>query len=158
VIRVNLLPQKRRAEAKAETKQLWLVAVMVAFLAEVAALFVFHGFKNEELNEQRQKNSQLESQIEQSKKSVTNHPEVKKRLEELRAREAAIGRLQARTGRPPSCSSSHILTPGSRPAQPAATRGRSPCSTRTGIASARDRRSGVRPQGQARGSAQTVRT
>jgi len=117
VIRVNLLPQKRRAEAKAETKQLWLVAVMVAFLAEVAALFVFHGFKNEELNEQRQKNAQLESQIEQSKKTVTNHPEVTKKLEELRAREAAITKLQdARTG--PTAillELTHILTPGRGP-------------------------------------------
>jgi len=117
VIRVNLLPQKRRAEVKAETKQLWLVAVMVAFLAEVAALFVFHGFKTEELNEQRQKNAELESQIEQSKKSVTNHPEVKKKLEELRAREAAIGKLQdARTG--PTAillELTHILTPGRGP-------------------------------------------
>jgi hypothetical protein len=44
VIRVNLLPQKRRVETQKEAKQLWLVAVMVAFLAQVAALFVFHGF------------------------------------------------------------------------------------------------------------------
>jgi len=99
VIRVNLLPQKRRTEARPESRQLWLVAVMVAFLAEVAALFVFHGFKNEELADQKRKNSELEAQIEQSKKTVANHPDVKKRLEELRAREAAIGKLQsARTG------------------------------------------------------------
>ena len=99
MIRVNLLPQKRRTEARPESRQLWLVAVMVAFLAEVAALFVFHGFKNEELADQKRKNSELEAQIEQSKKTVANHPDVKKRLEELRAREAAIGKLQsARTG------------------------------------------------------------
>lgn len=99
MIRVNLLPQKRRTEARPEARQLWLVAVMVAFLAEVAALFVFHGFKNEELADQRRKNAELEAQIEQSKKTVANHPDVKKKLEELRAREAAIGKLQsARTG------------------------------------------------------------
>jgi type IV pilus assembly protein PilN len=117
VIRVNLLPQKRRVETRQEAKQLWLVAVMVVFLAEVAALFVFHGFKNEELADQRKKNTEIESQIEQSKQSVLNHPEVTKKLEELRAREAAIGKLQtARTG--PTAillELTHILTPGRGP-------------------------------------------
>jgi type IV pilus assembly protein PilN len=117
VIRVNLLPQKRRVETQKEAKQLWLVAVMVAFLAEVAALFVFHGFKNEELKDQQKKNAEIQSQIEQSKQSVLNHPEVTKKLEELRAREAAIGKLQtARTG--PTAillELTHILTPGRGP-------------------------------------------
>jgi type IV pilus assembly protein PilN len=99
MIRINLLPQKRRAETRPEGRQLWLVAVMVAFLAEVAALFVFHGFKTEELADQKRKNAEIESQIEQAKKNVANHPEVTKKLEDLRAREAAIGKLQAaRTG------------------------------------------------------------
>jgi type IV pilus assembly protein PilN len=117
VIRVNLLPQKRRSDARPEASQLWLVAVMVAFLAEVAALFVFHGFKNEELADQKRENAELEAQIEQSKKTVANHPDVKKRLEELRAREAAIGKLQsARTG--PTAvllELVRILTPGRGP-------------------------------------------
>jgi type IV pilus assembly protein PilN len=90
---------------------------MVAFQAQVAALFVFHGFKNEELSDQQRKNTELESQIEQSKQSVLNHPEVTKKLEELRARETAIGRLQtARTG--PTAillELTHILTPGRGP-------------------------------------------
>lgn len=117
MIRVNLLPQKRRVEARQEAKQLWLVAVMVAFLAQVAALFVFHGFKNEELKDQQKKNEEIQSQIEQSQQSVANHPEVTKQLEELRAREAAIGKLQtARTG--PTAillELTHILTPGRGP-------------------------------------------
>lgn len=117
MIRVNLLPQKRRSDARPEASQLWLVAVMVAFLAQVAALFVFHGFKNEELADQKRKNAELEAQIEQSKKTVANHPDVKKRLEELRAREAAIGKLQsARTG--PTAvllELVRILTPGRGP-------------------------------------------
>jgi type IV pilus assembly protein PilN len=117
VIRVNLLPQKRRVESQKDAKQLWLVAVMVAFLAEVAALFVFHGFKNEELSEQQQKNAEIESQIEQSKKSVLNHPDVTKKLEELRAREAAIGKLQTARSGPTAIllELTHILTPGRGP-------------------------------------------
>jgi type IV pilus assembly protein PilN len=117
VIRVNLLPQKRRAEARGETRQLWLVAVMVAFLAEIAALFVFHSVKNEELLDQKRTNSKLESQIEESKKTVANHPEVKRKLEELRAREAAISRLQTARSGPTAIllELTRILTPGRGP-------------------------------------------
>jgi len=117
VIRVNLLPQKRRSEARPEARQLWLVAVMVAFLAEVAGLFVFHGFKNEELADQRRKNAELEAQIEQSKKTVANHPDVKKKLEELRARETAIGKLQSARSGPTAVLLElvRIVTPGRGP-------------------------------------------
>ena len=98
MIRINLMPQKRRAE-RAEGSQLWLAVVMAVTLAVVAMLFVFHGFKNEELNEQRLKNAALTSQIEQSKSTVANHEDVRQKLSQLRAREEAIGKLQtARTG------------------------------------------------------------
>jgi type IV pilus assembly protein PilN len=117
VIRVNLLPQKRRSESRAETRQLWLVAVMVAFLAEIAGLFVFHSVKNEELLDQKSANTKLENQIEESKKTVANHPEVKKKLEELRAREAAISKLQTARSGPTAVllELTHILTPGRGP-------------------------------------------
>ncbi len=98
MIRINLMPMKRRAE-RGEASQLWLAVVMVLMLAEVAALFVFHGFKSEELNDQRRKNAELTSQIDQSKSTVANHEDVKAKLAQLRAREEAIGKLQsARTG------------------------------------------------------------
>jgi len=98
MIRINLMAQKRRAE-RAEGSQLWLAVVMVVMLAEVAALFVFHGFKTEELKEQRQKNAALTAQIDQSKSTVANHEDVRQKLAQLRAREEAIGKLQsARTG------------------------------------------------------------
>lgn len=120
MIKINLLTQKRRAESAPQKSQLWLVAVMVGFLAEVAGLFVFHGFKAEELADQKRKNTEITAQIEQSKNSVKNHPEVLKKLEELRAREAAIGKLQsARTG--PTAvllELARILTPGRGPSVP----------------------------------------
>jgi type IV pilus assembly protein PilN len=116
VIRINLMAQKRRAE-RAEGSQLWLAAVMAVVLAEVAALFVFHGFKNEELKEQRLKNAALTSQIDQSKGTVANHEEVRSKLAQLRAREEAIGKLQtARTG--PTAillELARLLTPGRGP-------------------------------------------
>jgi type IV pilus assembly protein PilN len=116
MIRINLMAQKRRAD-RAEGSQLWLAVVMVAMLAEVAALFVFHGFKNEELKEQRLKNSALSSQIDQSKSTVANHEDVRTKLAQLRAREEAIGKLQtARTG--PTAillELARLLTPGRGP-------------------------------------------
>ena len=117
MIKINLLTQKRRVEAGSQKSQLWLVAVMVAFIAEIGALIVFHGFKDAELQDQRRRNTEITAQIEQSKNSVKNHPEVLKKLEELRAREAAIGKLQsARTG--PTAvllELARILTPGRGP-------------------------------------------
>jgi type IV pilus assembly protein PilN len=116
MIRINLMAQKRRAD-RAEGSQLWLALVMVAMLAEVAALFVFHGFKNEEVKEQRQKNAALSSQIDQSKSTVADHEGVRQKLAQLRAREEAIGKLQtARTG--PTAillELARLLTPGRGP-------------------------------------------
>jgi len=116
VIRINLMAQKRRAE-RAEGSQLWLAVVMVAMLAVVAMLFVFHGFKNEELKEQQLKNAALTSQIDQSKSTVANHEDVRQKLAQLRAREEAIGKLQtARTG--PTAillELARLLTPGRGP-------------------------------------------
>jgi type IV pilus assembly protein PilN len=98
VIRINLLPQKRRAE-RTEGSQAWLLVLLALFVVEVIGLFVFHGYKGEELKEQRRRNAELQSQIEQAKRAVANHEEVKKQLGHLRSREDAIAKLQsARTG------------------------------------------------------------
>jgi type IV pilus assembly protein PilN len=116
VIRINLLPQKKRAERR-EASQAWLVVLMALFVAEVIALFVFHGYKGEELAEQRRKNAELTAQIDQAKRAVANHDEVKKALEGLRAREDAIAKLKsARTG--PTAMMlelARLLTPGRGP-------------------------------------------
>ena len=116
MIRINLMPQKRRADRGGES-QLWLAVVMVVVLAEVAGLFVYHGFKSEELKDQRRKNAELTSQIDQSKSAVANHADVKAKLDQLRAREEAIGKLQsARTG--PTAillELARLLTPGRGP-------------------------------------------
>jgi type IV pilus assembly protein PilN len=116
VIKINLLPQKRRVD-RGEGSQLWLVAVLAAFLLEVVGLFVFHSIKNEELKDQTRKNAELQTQIDQSKAAVANHQDVKAKLEQLRAREDAISKLQsARTG-PTSVmlELARMLTPGRGP-------------------------------------------
>ncbi len=116
MIRINLLPQKRRAERK-EGSQLWLLAVLFLFLVEVGVLFAYHGFKAEELKDQNRKNAELQTQIDRAKKAVVNHAKVKEELGQLRAREDAIAKLQsARTG-PTSVmlELARILTPGRGP-------------------------------------------
>jgi type IV pilus assembly protein PilN len=117
VIRINLLPQKRRAEQRAEASQLWLLAVLAAFLLEVVGLFVLHSVKGEELKDQNRKNAELTTQIERSTKAVANHKEIKDQLTELRAREDSIAKLQsARTG--PTAvmlELARLLTPGRGP-------------------------------------------
>lgn len=99
MIRINLLPQKRRTEKAAEASQLWLVVLLLLFLAEVAGLLVFHGMKSDDLKTQQRKNDELGVQISNAKKAVSNHPQIKEQLALLRAREDAISKLQtARTG------------------------------------------------------------
>lgn len=116
MIRINLLAQKKRAE-RSEGSQVWLAVVMVVVLAEVAALFVLHSFKAEELTQQQRKNAELDSQIEQAKKNVANHDQVKADLALLRARETAIQKLQSARSGPTAIlmELARILTPGRGP-------------------------------------------
>jgi type IV pilus assembly protein PilN len=116
MIRINLLAQKKRAE-RSDGSQVWLAVVMVVVLAEVAALFVLHSFKAEELADQQRKNNELTSQIEQAKKNVANHEQVKAELALLRAREAAIQKLQSGRSGPTAIlmELARILTPGRGP-------------------------------------------
>jgi type IV pilus assembly protein PilN len=116
MIRINLLAQKKRAE-RSDTSQLWLVVVMVVVLAEVAALFVLHSFKAQELTTQQSANAVLASQIEQAKKNVANHDQVKSELALLRARETAIQKLQSGRSGPTAIlmELARILTPGRGP-------------------------------------------
>jgi type IV pilus assembly protein PilN len=116
VIRINLLPQKRRA-ARSEGGQLWAVVVVLLVALEAVGFFIYHGNKKEELVSQQRKNSELQEQIDQSKNAVKNHNDVKAQLVRLRAREDAISKLQsARTG--PTAvllELARLLTPGRGP-------------------------------------------
>jgi type IV pilus assembly protein PilN len=99
MIRVNLLPQKREAKRTVDANQSWILAVLGVVVLEIIALFLFHQVKRDELAKQTRTNAELTSQIDQIKKAVANHADVKAQLEVLRAREDAIGKLQqARTG------------------------------------------------------------
>jgi len=117
VIRINLLPRRRRADQKLKGGQAWVVVVMVVVLAEVSGLFALYSYTEGTLKRQRRQNAELRTQIDQAKQAVASHPAVKAKLEQLRAREEAIAALQrARTG--PTAvllELARILTPGRGP-------------------------------------------
>jgi type IV pilus assembly protein PilN len=116
VIRINLLPQKREIRT-AETDQRWLIVLLGAVLVEVIVILLFHQMKREELAQQIRANQEISAQVENIKKSIANHADVKAQLQELRSREEAIGKLiSARTG--PTAvllELSQLLTPGRGP-------------------------------------------
>ena len=118
MIRVNLLPHKRghRGAAQAQSQR-WLLVVLVVLVLEVVLLFLFHQKKLEELTAQRSKNDRLGNQIADIKKLVANHEDIKRSLASLRAREDAIGRLQAARSGPTAVllELAQLLTPGKGP-------------------------------------------
>jgi type IV pilus assembly protein PilN len=117
VIRINLLPDVRRAGEPKSGSPTWLIALVVICVLEVIGCFVLYGQKQQELADWGQKNQNLQSQIKISQDKVADHDKVKQQLEQLRAREEAITKLQtARTG--PTgimLEISRILTPGRGP-------------------------------------------
>lgn len=115
MIRINLLPQKRRQAAGGG--EIWALATIVILALEVVVCLVLFGFKSDELDTATRENQALSSQIEQVKLASKNHEEVKKKLVRLREREDAIAKLQsARTG--PTAmllEVARLLTPGRGP-------------------------------------------
>jgi type IV pilus assembly protein PilN len=117
LIRVNLLPQKREIKRASEINQRWLLVVLGVVVVEIIALVLFHQVKRDELAKQMRTNAELQSQIEQVKKTVANHAEIKAQLEVLRAREDAISKLQAARTGPTAVllELAHVLTEGRGP-------------------------------------------
>ncbi len=117
MIRINLLPQKKRRIEAGAGGELWVVAAMGALLVELVLLFVFHGMQETRLAEEQKKNREIQAKIDASKAAVSNHENVTKELERMRAREDAIAKLQsARTG--PTAvllELARLLTPGMGP-------------------------------------------
>lgn len=115
MIRVNLLPQKRRKPPA--KNELWLVVSFTAVALEIVGFLILFGSKQDELERELAKNRALSAQISEIKDVAKNHEEVKKKLTGLRDREDAIAKLQsARTG--PTAmllEVARLLTPGRGP-------------------------------------------
>jgi type IV pilus assembly protein PilN len=117
MIRINLLPQKRRRVESGNASELWVLFALGALLIEIVLLFVLHGMKESELAEEAKRNQEIQAKIDASKAAVANHGSVISELERMRAREDAIAKLQsARTG--PTAvllEFARLLTPGMGP-------------------------------------------
>lgn len=100
MIRINLIPQKREARrATTEGSQTWLVVILGVLLLEVVLLIFVHKMKEDELKKIVQQNQKVDAQINDIKRQIANHGEIKAQLKDLRDREEAIKKLQAaRTG------------------------------------------------------------
>jgi type IV pilus assembly protein PilN len=123
LIRVNLLPQKRESKrgglsmGSGDGGQAWLAIVAGIIVLEIIVLIVFHRRKQDELDLITKKNLQVQTNIDDIKRQMSNHADIKSQLKDLRDREEAIARLEtARTG-PTSVmlELSHVLTQGRGP-------------------------------------------
>jgi type IV pilus assembly protein PilN len=116
VIRVNLLPQKRRKPA-ASRGDLWLLVSAGVVALEIVVCFIWYGSKQDELDQQTTKNRALQAQIDQIKDVSKNHEDVKKKLALLREREEAIAKLQSARSGPTAMllEVARMLTPGRGP-------------------------------------------
>jgi type IV pilus assembly protein PilN len=120
VVRVNLLPDKRqsaRRMASSEPTQLWLLAVIGAFVGTVIVCLFVQKLKQDQLRDILAENGRIQGQIDAIKNQTANHPEIKAKLKELRDREEAIQKLQAARTGPTSTllELAHVLTPGRGP-------------------------------------------
>jgi type IV pilus assembly protein PilN len=117
VIRVNLLPQKRRKAGSSGRGELWLVACLLGVALEIVGCLVLFGQKQDELAQQQDKNKALEGQIKQIKDVSKNHDQVKQKLVALRDREEAIAKLQSARSGPTAMllEVARLLTPGRGP-------------------------------------------
>jgi len=121
MVRINLLPDKRQAgrrkTAGAEPTQVWVFAVLGAFVGAIVICLFIQKVKQDQLAEMLAENARTQGQIDAIKKQIADHTAIKARLKELRDREEAIQKLQtARTG-PTSTllELAHVLTPGRGP-------------------------------------------
>jgi type IV pilus assembly protein PilN len=119
MIRINLLPQKREGKraAAAEGGQAWLGVILGVLVLEVILLLFVYNAKRDQLATVNKKNQELQGQIDEIKRQIANHPEIKAQLKEFRDREEAIQKLQSARSGPTSTllELSRMLTAGRGP-------------------------------------------
>ncbi len=94
MIRVNLLPHAGERRT-AQPSQLWLVVVMLLVVVEIIGLFFYHQTLEDELKAAQDEVKTVSDEVKAINALVKDHKKVKAALEELRAREDAIAKLQS---------------------------------------------------------------
>ncbi len=117
MIRVNLAAQRRAAAPTTGASQTWMLVAMGVVLLEVVALILFHNSKLEELEGHNKTNQKIQAEIDDAKKAVGNHEEIKQKLAACRSRSDAIEKLKTNRFGPTAVllELSQVLTGGKSP-------------------------------------------
>ena len=117
MIRINLLPEAKRAVSTGGSTQVWGIAYLLAAFAWGVLLFFFYLNTKNTLDEQRAANSALEQEIQQAKQKSTNIGEVEAKLAKSRQLEDVVKKLQTARQGPTRVlrELSQILSEGGRP-------------------------------------------
>lgn len=95
MIRINLLPEAKRAASTGGGTQLWGVIYLLAAFAWGVVLFLVYLNYNTILEEQQAKNTELQAQITQLKDRVKGIGEIEAQLAKSRQLEEVVGGLQS---------------------------------------------------------------
>lgn len=95
MIRINLLPDAKRASGGSGSGQLWGVIYLLACFAWGLVLFLFYLNEASALEEQQAKNAEVQTQIKRVEGMSANLTEVETKLEESRKLENVVSKLQA---------------------------------------------------------------
>lgn len=117
MIRINLLPEAKRAVSTGGSTQVWGIVYLLASFGWGVLLFFFYLNTKNTLDEQRAANSSLEQEISQAKAKSTNIGEVEAKLAKSRQLEDVVTKLQTARQGPTRVlvELSHILSEGGRP-------------------------------------------
>jgi len=95
MIRINLLPDAKRASGATGSAQLWGVIYLLACFAWGLVLFLFYLNQANLLEEQTARNAEIEAQIAREKSKSTNLSDVEAKLSHSRQLEEVVGKLQS---------------------------------------------------------------
>jgi type IV pilus assembly protein PilN len=117
MIRINLLPEAKRAVSTGGSTQVWGITYLLVSFAWGVLLFFFYLNTKNTLDEQRAANSALEQEIQQAKAKSTNIGEVEAKLAKSRQLEDVVKKLQTARQGPTRVlrELSQILSEGGRP-------------------------------------------
>jgi len=123
MIRVNLLPHKKKAERgkvkieSASSGQRWVAIPAVLLLLEAGGFTAYQYSKKSDIDQLNATNTAQNAKIAQIQQLVTQHQAVKDQLKKLQEREDAINQLKAAQNGPTSAilELAQLMTPGKGP-------------------------------------------
>jgi type IV pilus assembly protein PilN len=95
MIRINLLPEAKRAAVASGSTQIWAIVYLLSIFAWGVVLFLIYLNYKSALDEQVAANTALEQSIESAKAKSANIGEVEAQLAKSRQLEEVVGKLQS---------------------------------------------------------------